>query len=212
MTNGLDRWLKLATHHLSSQSAAQVRTEIEEHYESSRDAAIQRGAAAPEADREALAALGDARTANRQYRGVLLTTREARLLREATWEARAICGHSVLKPLLMSLPGIALVAALELFRSGAIGVARDLLLASVGLGLLFLVPFLPVYTPARSRAVRYLRWVVLAGLPVMAFWPDPLRYSWLLIATLWPIGWIEWTRISIRRKLPVAQWPKHLYL
>jgi len=46
----------------------------------------------------------------------------------------------------------------------------------------------------------------------MAFGPDALKFSWLLIASSWPVVWVEWTRNSIRRKLPVARWPKHLYL
>ena len=50
-------------------------------------------------------------------------------------------------------------------------------------------------------------WIVVVGaLMVVAPWP------WLLASTLWPLAWIEWQRLSIRRKLPVAQWPKHLYL
>lgn len=57
-----------------------------------------------------------------------------------------------------------------------------------------------------------MKWVVLAAMPLLAFGPDTLTFSWLVIAFLWPVAWVEWTRISIRRKLPVAQWPKHLYL
>jgi hypothetical protein len=45
-----------------------------EHYECSRDAAIRDGAAADQADKVALTALGDAKRANRQYRKVLLTS------------------------------------------------------------------------------------------------------------------------------------------
>jgi hypothetical protein len=210
--SGLDRWLDQATQHLSRDSATQVKTEIQEHYESAREAAENSGAAAEEADRMALSALGDARRANRQYRKVLLTPAEAKLLREGNWETRVICSHRQVRFLIRWIPVIALIAALALFRAGAIEVARVLLASAVGMGLLFIAPFLPVYTPSRSRIVRYVKWVVLAGLPVLAFWPDILKFSWLLIASLWPVAWVEWTRISIRRKLPVAQWPKHLYL
>ena len=69
---GLDSWLNRATRHLSKGSLAQVRTEIQEHYESAREAAIGSGATADEADRVALADLGDAKAANRQYRRVVL--------------------------------------------------------------------------------------------------------------------------------------------
>ena len=81
---GLDSWLNQATRHLSVDSAAQVRTEIREHYESAWEAAVGGGAPADEAGRSALAALGDAKAANRQYRKVLLTSSEARMLRDAS--------------------------------------------------------------------------------------------------------------------------------
>jgi len=210
--NGLDRWLKQATRHLSSDSAVQVRTEIREHYESAREAAMDGGATADQADLLALTALGDAKTANRQYRKVLLTSAEARLLREGNWESQAVCSHRLLKSLVLSMPVIAMLAALALFLTGATEVARLLLAGGTGMGVLFLAPFLPVYTPSRSRIVRYVKWVMLTGMVVLAFGPDALRFSWLLIATLWPVAWVEWTRNSIRRKLPVARWPKHLYL
>ncbi|HUJ50304.1 MAG TPA: hypothetical protein VLW25_08890 [Bryobacteraceae bacterium] len=209
---GLDRWLNQATRHLSKDSAAQVKSEIQEHYESAREAAQNSGATANEADQMALNALGDARRANRQYRKVLLTSAEARLLREGNWEARMICSHSLVRRLARWIPVMAVLAAMVLFRAGAVDVARVLLAGAVGMGLLFIAPFLPVYTPSRSRMVRYAKWIVLAGLLVLAYWPDILKFSWLLIASLWPLAWVEWTRISIRRKLPVAQWPKHLYL
>jgi hypothetical protein len=72
-TTPLDQWLFAATKGLSKESAAQVRAEIQEHYDSSREAG---GAAA-----DVMRALGDPRTANRGYRRVLLTKRE-------TWMAR----------------------------------------------------------------------------------------------------------------------------
>jgi hypothetical protein len=53
---------------------------------------------------------------------------------------------------------------------------------------------------------------VLVGMLLLAFGPDAFKWSWLLISCFWPFAWIEWTRMSLRRKLPVAQWPKHLYL
>jgi len=56
------------------------------------------------------------------------------------------------------------------------------------------------------------KWVVITGMLVVIFGPDTLKMSWLLISCLWPMAWIEWQRVSIRRKLPVAKWPKQLYL
>ena len=43
----LDTWLKQATRHLSKGSVAQVRTEIQEHYESARETAMSGGATQP---------------------------------------------------------------------------------------------------------------------------------------------------------------------
>ena len=212
MPNELDRWLKQATRHLASDSVAQVQAEIREHYESAREAAIDNGASPDQADQLALAALGDAKTANRQYRKVLLTTAEARLLREGNWESRAICSHRVLRSLLIGAPVLAMLAAAILFVTGTIEIARILLVGGMGLGILSLALFLPIYTPSRSRIFRAVKWVVLPGMLVFAFGADALKFSWLLIAALWPLAQVELTRTSIRRKLPVARWPKHLYL
>jgi hypothetical protein len=64
----LEQWLSDATRGLSVESAARVREEIQQHYDSAR-----------EAGSDALAALGNPRTANRAYRKVLLTEQEAML-------------------------------------------------------------------------------------------------------------------------------------
>jgi hypothetical protein len=211
MTKALDRWLTQATRHLSNDATVQIRTEIREHYEAAREAAFAGGATTDEADELAVTALGDARTANRQYRKVLLTAAEARLLREGSCGAWAICAHRRVRALLRWTPALALVAAGALFGTGASGVARILLVGGIALGLAFIAPFLPIYTPARSRMCRYGKYAAALGILVLAFGPDVRQYS-LLIAALWPVVWIEWTRISIRRKVPVPQWPKHLYL
>jgi len=209
---GLDSWLKQATRRLSKDSVVQVRTEIQEHYESAREAAMSGGAAADEAERLALSALGDARAANCQYRNVLLTSAEAGMLREGNWEARAVWSRPWLKWLLLAVPAVTLLAATALFLTGAITLARVLLVGGIGMGLLFAAPFLPVYTPSRGRVFRCVKWLALIGMLALAFGPDALKSSWLLASCLWPLAWIEWTRVSIRRKLPVGEWPKQLYL
>ena len=61
------------------------------------EAAIAEGATAEQADQFALAALGDARTVNGHYRQVLLTSDEARLLRNGNSEARAFCSRRWIK-------------------------------------------------------------------------------------------------------------------
>ncbi|HVO80039.1 MAG TPA: hypothetical protein VMT28_04875 [Terriglobales bacterium] len=210
--SGLDSWLKQATRHLSECSAARVRREIQEHYESAREAAMSGGATAKEADRMAVVALGDARTANCQYRSVLLTAAEARMLREGNVEARLVCSQPWLKWLLLAAPVGMLVASSAYFLAGAMTTARVLLAGGIALGVLLAAPFLPIYTPSRSRAYRVVKWVVLAAGLGLAFGSDMLKWSWLLTTCLWILGWTEWTRISIRRKLPVGKWPKQLYL
>jgi hypothetical protein len=210
--SGLDRWLSEATRHLAEGSAAQVRTEIQEHYESALDTAIADGATADEGEKLALNALGDAGIANREYRRVLLTSAEARILRKSAWEARAICSRSWLKRLLLALPMAAMAAATVLFFTGRTAAARDVLFVGLVIGSLLAAPLLPIYTPSRARAYRLVKWVVMVGVIVFAFGSDPLKWSWLLISCLWYPARIEWTRASIRRKLPMKSWPRHLYL
>lgn len=212
MTTTFETWLALATRHLSRDAAAQVRYEIREHYDTTRENAMERGSTSEEAERLALAALGDAKAANRQYRKVMLTAGEARVLREGNWEAGAVCSRSWLKWVLLMTPVATLLAGMDFYFSGAMGVARVLLVGGVALSMLFVAPFLPVYTPARSRIYRVVKWVVLAAILVVAFWPALLQWSWLMLSCLWAMAWVEWTRISIRRKLPVERWPRQLYL
>ena len=78
--NGLDSWLEQATRRLANCSAAQVRSEIREHYEAAREAAMNAGASEEEADRVAIAALGNPRTGlaplvNRWFQLVPITRR-----------------------------------------------------------------------------------------------------------------------------------------
>ena len=206
MTNELETWLRQATRHLSRDAAAQVRSEIQEHFEAGRESMLERDATRDEADHQALAALGDAKAANRQYRKVLLTSAEARLLREGNWEARAVCSRRWL------IAVSALLVGVGFYLANSTAMARLLLVGGMGMGLLFVAAFLPVYTPARSRIYRGVKWLVLAGILLLAFWPMTLRWSGLLFSCVWPIAWVEWTRGSIRRKLPVEKWAKQLYL
>jgi hypothetical protein len=147
----LGTWMKKATRGLSNPSAAQVRTEIQQHYESAREVAMDSGATAHEADCPAVTALGDAKAANCQFRKVLLTTAEARMLRDGNWEAQAVCSRPWLKRLLPAIPVALQFAAAALFFTGAVAGARVLLAAGIGLGIVFAAPFLPIYTPSRAR-------------------------------------------------------------
>ena len=56
----VEQWISDAARGLSPESVEQVRAEIEQHYDSARETG--------ETDDAAIAALGDARVANRAYR------------------------------------------------------------------------------------------------------------------------------------------------
>jgi len=208
----LDQWLKAATRGLAADSARRVRTEIQAHYDSARETAIGRGLSAEEADRSAVKDLGDPKAANRQYRKVLLTTAEGRMLGQSNREARAFCANAWMKSTLLAIPATALLVSSALFLRGEFAVAGALFAGGLAIGMGFIAPFFPVYTPARSRMLRRVKWALMAGALLLAFGPDALKWSWLLVSCLWIVGWIEWKRASIRRKLPVARWPKQLYL
>ena len=208
----LDRWLTQATRHLARDSAAQVRGEIQEHFELSREAAMAGGATSDEADRSALHALGDAKTANRQYRQVLLTAAEARTLRDGNREAQAVCSRAWLKWVIFAVFPAALVVAAGLFFSGRGSAGRDVLTAAIGICPLAAALLLPIRTAAWGRFFRVVKWVALVGAVALIYGPETIKWSWLLISCLWPLALSEWRRASIRRKLPVTSWPRHLYL
>jgi hypothetical protein len=211
MTN-LDVWLEQAVQCLSKDSAEQVRSEILDHFELERNAALIRGDSYDAAERLALNALGDPREANLQYRNVLLTSSEAALLRESNLESRAICSRAWLKWVLLAAPGTILLASVALFGLGDAGVARGLLVLGALMAIVLIPPFLPIYTPSRGRVFRAIKWSVMIAGVVLLFGRDALHWSWLLASCFFPVFWTEWKRIVIRRKLPVAQWPRQLYL
>jgi hypothetical protein len=102
-------------------------------------------------------------------------------------------------------------AAVSYFR-GNVGLARDLLFAGIGMSPLFAAVLLPINTPLRGRVYRYGKWVVMTAAVAVIFGPEVLKWSWLLLTCFWPVAFTDWTRASIRRKLPVSEWPRHLYL
>jgi hypothetical protein len=101
MSNLLEAWLAKATRGLSDESVAEVRTEIGAHYEDAYEEATAHGSRPDEAERTAVAALGSPRSANREYRRVLLTGREAMVLRRLRHSSESdeaepqICGFLV---------------------------------------------------------------------------------------------------------------------
>src|SRR5438045_8764327 len=110
----LDIWLQEATRCLAAESAIRVRSEILDHFDSSRKASLHTGAGAAEAEKVALRSLGSAKDANRRYREVLLTSAEMKVLREGSREARVVCAW----PSLRWIPVALLVAAVILLSNG----------------------------------------------------------------------------------------------
>ena len=208
----LGLWLNQATSGLAIASAAQVRSEIQQHYESARDAAITVGKTQFEAEHIALTSLGAAKTANCQYRRVLLTAAEAKLLRQGNCEARVLSSNAVVLQFLRSAPIGLLCLAAYAFASGESFWARVLVSAGFGLGLVFTATALPLYTPSRARAYRVIKFIGLTACMALACGPNAVKMSWMLPVLFSPLLAIESTRMSLRRKLPVAQWPKQLYL
>lgn len=208
----LENWLTRASKCLSQDSRARVRAEILDHYEASRDEAIGGGATLQEAEAIALRALGEAAEANRLYRQSLLTSSEAKLLRNGNWEARAVCSRPSLRWILLAVPVAAFLAGAIAWLRGATHLAAELLPIGLCLSVLLHGPFLPIYTPLRSRIYRGFKWAALSVLFLVAMWPLGWSESWLFFGCLWVVCWIEWRRFSIRRKLPIGQWPRQLHL
>lgn len=207
----LEQWLVRATRCLSQESRTKVRSEILDHYGASRDEAIGSGATLQEAEATALRALGEPAEANRLYRQSLLTSSEARLLREGNWEVRAICSRPVLRWLVLALPVAVFLAGIIALFCRSNNLAAELLLVSFCFSVLLHGPFLPIYTPLRSRIYRGFKWAALSAIFLMAAWSSGWSGSWLSLGCLWTVGWIEWRRISIRRKLPISRWPRQLH-
>ena len=203
----LETWLSRATHGLSEESAAQVRAEIQEHYRSAYEAALDGGVTAHQAELKAVAALGDAKPANRQYRRVLLTLQEAKLVQAMTsppsapsphaamgrWMARVLLAEAVAGVLLVTwkvhawlLPNLALV------------------------GVVLACGFLPIDTLRRGRTYRWAKWTAFIAAAGVAAWMG-VKPPWMPLAVLLVPAYFEYMRASIRRKLPVDQWPKKLY-
>lgn len=209
--NELETWLRHATRRLSHEAALKVRAEITEHFEATQNAALAAGATESEATRQALDNLGDPRLANCGYRDVLLTAEEARLLREGSREARALCSRTWIRPAAVAGYLVLLAAAAVFAITGHSDYATDALLASFAMSPFIGALFLHINTPARGLAFRISKWIALATACFLILGPNIRQYAWLPITCLSPIAVTEITRASIRRKLPIKAWPRHLY-
>ena len=203
MSDLLERWLDRATKDLSLDSSRQVCAEIVAHYESACEEALGAGASEEESDRAAVASLGDAASANRAYKKVLLTDADAALLSQTrcgVWPAS--------RRWLWLLPILVCMAAIRFFVTGDSYFGWTLVTGATGFALLLSAFKLPVFTLKRGRIFRAFRWLWLAAILALT-----MKGSWLmLISCAWPILWVEWRLSTVRRKLPVSQWPKQLYL
>lgn len=208
----LETWLAQATCGLSKDSMARVRSEIQEHYESAKEHSLGNGATLLEADRSAIAALGDPRVANHDYRRVLLTSAEARVLREAKCETTMFMRRSWIKWTFLALPVALWLGALFFFLRADGGSARMLLGGGLATSVFVCAPFLPLYTLERGRLFRPIKWIAFTGILYLGFGFDSFKMLWLIAPCMTPFIMSEIKRISIRRKLRVADWPKSLYL
>jgi len=208
----LDSWLNQAVRRLSKDSAEIVRCEIQEHYDAAREAALSRGMDPEDAARIALQALGDPRVANRQYRKVLLTKSEAKVLHNSNAESQMFCSNGWAKWILVSTPGtLLLISALSLAMHFT-SLARGVLVVGALTTMFFVVPYLPVYTVTRGRIFRFIKWFIMIGSVIVLWGPDSRNWIWLMSCCFYPVLYTEWKRMMIRRKLPIGKWPKQLYL
>jgi len=118
-----------------------------------------------------------------------------------------MCSGGQLRRTLIAVSVSVLCGAIAFSLTGATSVARNLLVGWVLIGLLAGAPVLPIYTQSRGRVFRVVKWVFLVATLWLAF-----HWSWLFFSCLCPTAWIDWTRASIRRKLPVSEWPRQLYI
>ena len=212
----LDGWLNQAVKRLSKDSAETVRREIQEHYDAAREAALNSGMDPQQAELLAVEALGDPRVANREYRKVLLTSSEAKVLRDSNAESRMICSNKWIKWMMLSTPGTLLLISAVFLAMHQANLARGVLVLGALMALFFMPPFLPIYTISRGRTYRVIKWAILFGGVFVIFGSDAAGSSpanfWLSTCWFFPMFYTEWKRMMIRRKLPISKWPRQLYL
>ena len=197
----LEHWLDVATKGLCESAAERVRAEIGEHYASALESAVKRGVDSVEAERHAVAALGDAKTANREYRRVLITEREENLLSSLGWGSRR------------RQFGIMVLWALPLIVIRFWTSEADYILAAlVTQGVLQTIPISSVRA---AWVVRILRWAVMAAFYATLFARMLPKGMFPAVVMLWMplvMAYHEYKLCVIRRKLPVEQWPRRLWV
>lgn len=183
----LEQWLSVATKGLSGESAARVRAEIQQHYDS-----------ACEAGDDAIAALGNARAANRAYRKVLLTDFEAMMAPTLTKPERP--GIS------WRLVSLAILAAFAWSMSRS---QHDLASWPVVIALCCTVPFTWFFSPTtleRSRTYTYVLSARNILLVVIAWWYGDWTFALGIGVTFFLFDYLfHRHRLSIFRKLAAGQ-------
>jgi len=211
--DSINDWIGVAACGLSKDAWVRVREETYAHYESAREESLREGASEEHANAAALSSLGNARTANKQYKKIHLTEWENKLMRQDECSTRAL-GK---RPYLLIVPLILMCAAVAGFAINP-GQATLLLLAgAAGLCFVFGAPFLvPINTPLKGLIYRTIRLTWLVAMIWFAYGIDGRSESWAMffsmgVPVLWILTWLEWSRASTRRKLPISEWPRSLY-
>jgi len=200
----LEQWLEVATQGLCDSAAARVRAEIGEHYLSALESANSAGVDQRDAERRALNALGEAKVANRQYRRVLLTESEARTLSGLT--SRWPHPFGIFLLVAMAIGAIALRTAQFNYLFAYFVV-------------LVVLRALPVSSIRAGWVVRIFRWVNLTvfytmwlvGVMDLGKSPAVLLVGMTLFNVV-AVVHTEYTRFVLRRKVPVEQWPRLLWI
>lgn len=196
MNTSLEIWMDQATRGLALESAMRVRAEIQEHFDSALASGAEPGAA--------VAALGDPKSANRQYRRVLLTNTDARWLEN-------VRRRGELPPLgayILLTAGLVTGAA-KILRGSLDGSLPPLSLMVIGA--LFLVPrWVRLDTRLRNRTYRALQWAVIIGGPVALTAAGRLKPAVFFVYLMFVC--VAYKDYLLRRKLPEKEWPKDLHI
>src|SRR5262249_9744957 len=123
-----------------------------------------------------------------------------------------VCGRPWLVQTLKFGPIAFLAGAAVAYLSEHDLVWRVLLFQGVLMAVLAGIPMFNIYTPLRAQIFRWVKWIALAAATWTCFGTSIWSWTGALLIASWGVISVEMTRASIRRKLRVEDWPKHLYL
>jgi hypothetical protein len=211
----LEEWLRVATRGLCADAVTRVRAEIADPDQSALESAAAAGVDAEEAERRAVAELGDARTAGRQYRRVLLTTWQDLHFRGMLSPPTQFAGLSMkhvragkLLATILLLEAMAGVLGISLLQQSATYLMTVAAMAAAVWLQEMIFRTVRVRSIRAGVFVRLLRWGALAAAALFGvFSGQPI----VCIGFLLGFASVEYTRFVLRRKVPVQQWPARLY-